>query len=289
MTRSPAKKARLRPIPVPAQITMRGSCEFFKDHHAAQLQEIVGAKLLVEPELAANQLNFVSEEFFLRFAFHHAPTSDSKTAEWCRALVRDVGSLLEALGCPDKGYPDRQMLLQTRIVLTNIGTDTGISEHHMRWMGLGDDAWQALDRVPAALWFLKKTAEYAAGQYQEQAAAGRSRLNPRQAQHVFLLQAVARLLQSAYGIEPPKTRPHENGPFVRAVDFVRLQIIEGMGELGFFTDQGTDGQAARRLRQFTPSAVASLWVREGKKIRQTLASQENRLMMERPKSSRRGT
>jgi len=262
---------------------MRGSCDFFKERDASQLQEVVGATLLVEPGRAADQLNFIAEDFFLRFAFHHAPTSDSKTAEWCRALVRDLGSLLENLGTPDMGYPERQMLLQTRIVLTNIGTDTGINEHHIRFLGLGDDIWESLDRVPSALWLLKKTAEYAAGQYQEQASNGRSRLNPRQAQNVFLLQAVARLLQSAYGVEPPKTRPNENGPFVRAVDFIRLKIIAGMGELGFFTDQGTDGQAAKRLRQFTPSAAASLWVREGEKIRAALSNGKDELMMERPK------
>ena len=283
MPRPIKRKARLRPIPIPAQITMRGSCDFFKEQDAERLQEIVGAGLLVAPERVVGQLNFLSEDFFLRFAFHHAPTSDSKTAEWCRALIRDVGTLLKSLGCPDMGYPERQMFLQTRIVLTNIGTDAGINEHQMRWMGLGDDVWEALDRVPAALWILKKTTEYAASQYQERAAGGRSRLNSRQAQHVFLLGAVARLLQSTYGVEPPKTRPHENGPFVQSVDFVRLKIIEGMGELGFFTDQGTDGQAARRLRQFTPSAAASLWAREGKTIRADLANQENRLMMERSK------
>jgi len=276
-------KARLRPIPIPAQITMRGSCDFFKEQDAVRLQEIVGAGLLVEPERVAGQLNFLSEDFFLRFAFHHAPTSDSKTAEWCRALIRDVGTLLESLGCPDMGYPENQMFLQTRIVLTNIGTDTGINEQQIRWMRFGENVWEALDRVPAALWFLKKATEYAAGQYQERAAEGRSRLNSRQTQHVFLLGAVARLLRSTYGVEPPKTRPHENGPFVRAVDFVRLKIIEGMGELGFFTDQGTDDQAARRLHQFTPSAAASLWAREGKAIRAGLANQEDRLMMERSK------
>lgn len=283
MPRPVKAKARSRPIPVPAQITMRGSCDFFKEQDASQLQEIVGAALLVEPAQAADHLNFIAEEFFLRFAFHHAPTSDSKTAEWCRALVRDVGSLLDSLGSPDMGYPERQMLLQTRIVLTNIGTDTGINEHHIRFLRFGDDIWQSLDRVPSALWLLKKTAEYAAGQYQEQASEGRSRLNPRQAQNVFLLQAVARLLQSAYGIEPPKTRPNENGPFVKAVDSIRLKIIAGIGDLGFFTDQGTDGQAARRLRQFTPSAAASLWVREGKQIRAALSKGKDELMMERPK------
>ncbi len=262
---------------------MRGSCDFFKEQDAEQLQDIVGAALLVEAERAASQLNFLAEDFFVRFAFHHAPTPDSKTAEWCRALVRDVGSLLENLGSSDKGYPDRQMSLQARIVLTNIGTDTDITERHLRWLGFGEDIWEALDRVPAALWLLKRQADFAAVRYQEQASEGRSRLNPRQAQNVFLLQAVARLLQSAYGVEPPKTRPNQNGPFVRAVEFVRLKIIAGMGELGFFTDQGTDGKAVKRLRQFTPSAAASLWVREGKKIRAVLSKGKDELMMERPK------
>lgn len=283
MPRPVNAKARSRPIPVPPQITMRGSCDFFKEQDAERLQDIVGAPLLMEAERAASQLNFISEDFFVRFAFHHAPTPDSKTAEWCRALVRDVGSLLENLGSPNMGYPDQQMSLQTRIVLTNMGSDTGITEHHLRRLGFGENIWDALDRIPAALWLLKMQARFAAGQYQEQASAGRSRLNSRQAQHVFLLQAVARFLQSAYGVDPPETRPHENGPFVRTVDFVRLKIIDGMGVLGFFTDQGTDDQAARRLRQFTPSAAASLWVREGKKIRAALSKGKDQLMMERPK------
>lgn len=283
MPRPVKGKVRSRPIPVAPQITMRGSCDFFNEQDAQQLQEIVGAALLVDAEHAASQLNFLSENFFVRFAFHHAPTPDSKTAEWCQALVRDVGSLLENIGSPDMGYPERQMALQARIVLTNMGTDTDITEHHLRWLGFGKDIWEALDRVPAALWLLKKTAEFAAGRYKEQAGAGRSRLNPRQAQHVFLLQSVARLLQSAYGVEPPRTRPNENGPFVRAVDFVRSKIIEGMGELGAFTDLGTDDQAARRLRQFTPSAAASLWVREGQKIRAALSKVNDELTTERPK------
>jgi hypothetical protein len=167
-------KARSRPIPVPAQITMRGSCDFFKERDASQLQEIVGATLLVEPGRAADQLKFISEDFFLRFAFHHAPTSDSKTAEWCRALVHDVGSLLENLVSPDKGYPDRQMSLQARIVLTNIGTDTGITERHLRWLGFGEDIWEALDRGPASLRLLKRQADFAAVRYQEQASTGRT-------------------------------------------------------------------------------------------------------------------
>lgn len=146
-------KARSRPIPVPAQITMRGSCDFFKERDASQLQEIVGATLLVEPGRAADQLKFISEDFFLRFAFHHAPTSDSKTAEWCRALVHDVGSLLENLVSPDKGYPDRQMSLQARIVLTNIGTDTGITERHLRWLGFGEISGKHLTGVRPACGF----------------------------------------------------------------------------------------------------------------------------------------
>jgi hypothetical protein len=283
MSRPVKGKARSRPIPVPAQITMRGSCDFFKEQDAEQLQDIVGVALLVEAERVASKLNFISEDFFVRFAFHHAPTPDSKAAEWCRALVRDVGSLLQNLGSPNMGYPDQQMSLQTRIVLTNMGADTGITEHHLRRLGFGENIWDALDRVPAALWLLKMQARFAAGRYQEQASAGRSSLNSRQAQHVFLLEAVARLLQSAYGVDPPKTRPHEDGPFIRAVDFVRLRIIDGMGELGYFTDQGTDDQAARRLGLFSRSAAASLWVREGKKIRAALSKGKDQLMMERPR------
>jgi hypothetical protein len=66
--------------------------------------------------------------------------------------------------------------------------------------------------------------------------------------------SVARVLQSAYGVDPPETRLHENGPFIKAVDFVRLKIIDGMGDL-----------------------------REGKKIRAVLSKGKDVLMMERPK------
>lgn len=275
------RRARRRTIPQPNQISMRGACTFFDSGHSEALAEIVGRPLQITSTALAGHLNFITESFLVRYAHDRFPTPHSKTAAWCLALARDVDGLLAALGNPDAGYPDREMNLQTSIVLTNVGEGLSLHPHQYQIMQLGDDAWAVLDRVPAALWCLKKAAEYAGKEYAKQAAQDGSKLNARQPQNVYLLGAMARAYESAWGETPPPSRPNPEGPFVKAVDFVRLRIIEGIESGESFTVHGTDVQAVKRLRQFTPSAAASLWTRQGKAILANLWLPRFDSMMER--------
>src|SRR5262245_24303629 len=109
MNRATREPSRKRLIPMPALITMRGSCEFFDVNDATELQKIVGQPLRVDAESVVSHLNLLAESFLLHYAHRHAPTSDSKTAEWCEALVGDIGALLDVLGMSDAGYPELRM------------------------------------------------------------------------------------------------------------------------------------------------------------------------------------
>jgi hypothetical protein len=80
------------------------------------------------PSLVASDLNLLCEDFLVRYALEKALTSDSRTGEWCAALERDVEALMHALGVPDLGFPERQMNLQARVVLTNMGTGLDLNE-----------------------------------------------------------------------------------------------------------------------------------------------------------------
>lgn len=275
------QRVRRRTIPQPNQISMRGACTFFENAHSEALAEIVGRPLQITSTELADHLNFITESFLVRYAHDRFPTPHSKTAVWCRALARDVDGLLTALGNPDAGYPDRTMNLQTSVVLTNVGEGLSLNPHQYQIMQLGGDMWAVLDRVPAALWYLKQTAEYAGKEYAERAAQDGSKLNARQTQNVYLLGAMARTYESAWGAAPPPSRSNPDGPFIKAVDFVRLRIIDRIEAGDSFTVHCTDRQAAKRLRQFTPSAAASLWKREGKAILANLWLPRFDSMMER--------
>lgn len=274
-----APKRRRRSIPVPGNVTMHGACDFFRTSDVEELQGILQTKLRVAPQRVADHLNFVTENLLAFYALERAPTADSKTAEWCVALARDVEDLLANLGCPDRRYPERQMLLEARVVLTHVGTDTGIAKHYLKALGF-DDYWTALDAVPAVLWILKRVAEYSASEYQTRARSRGTKQNAQQPQHVVLLAETARLLMAAFGLDPPDRRPNETGPFVRAVDFLRMRIIRGFEEQGSFTDKGTDSRLVMRLRHFGPTAAASLWVRERDRIRKRLSRPETQQLID---------
>jgi hypothetical protein len=266
-----ATSKRRRVIPVPAQITMRGSCDFFDESDVTVMADCLRQPPVVEASRVVEQLNFLSEQFLLRYALHNVPTPDSKTAEWCQALERDVDALMQTLGVPDKGYPERQMDLSARTVLTNMGTGLVLSDLHYQLMRLGGDAWEVLDRVPAALWALRKIAAHAAGEYGRRARQRGVSKNARQPQNAYLLQGLVLLFDSCFGVSAPPERPNPDGPFCQAADLVRLRLIQRIEGGHDFTDQGTDRAAARRLRSFTPKAIASLWVREGERLTANLA------------------
>src|SRR5436190_9442282 len=149
---------RTRTIPVHSQLTMRGSCDYFDESDIGALADRLRTPAVVEATRVAERLNYLSEDFLLRYAHHNLPSPSSKTAEWCRSLERDVDALMQTLGVPDLDYPEREMNPDARIVLTNIGVGLALPDWQYQWMRLGDDAWQLLDRVPAALWGLKRIA-----------------------------------------------------------------------------------------------------------------------------------
>jgi hypothetical protein len=263
----PKKKAsRRRVVPRPGYITGRGTSEFFGANDATVLQKIVGHSLKVPEEDVVGRLNRLTGHYFVHYARARSPTPDSKTAEWCEALVGNVRALLDALGTPDAGYPEPQMKLDARTVLTYIGIGRALTDDQYQSMGLGDNASAVLNRVPVALWALKKIAEFAAGEYRRRAGGGRSRQNARQSQNLYLLGAVAHLLGIGYGVVPPRTRPNKNGTYIQAVDFVRRRLIDCIKAGYSITDQATDQKAAKRLQHFTPAAAASLWARESGRI-----------------------
>ena len=84
---------------------------------------------------------------------------------------------------------------------------------------------------------------------------------------MFLLEVMALIYQKAFGLLPTK-QPNATGPFFKAVIFVRLHMIARMNaELDCSNESK---KAARRLRAFTPTAAARLWVRERKQIAEDL-------------------
>ncbi len=255
-----------RAVPRQSSIFARGACEYFGPKDGPELEAIVGKPLRISADSLAADLNFMSENFLIRYAHDRVPTAASKSAEWCSALARSCDALLGSLGITDRGYPAREMPLDPRVALTHNGTPLDLNDGRVKSMRMGDDLYDVLDRVPAALWTLKKVAENAAGEYQRRAAGGQERLNARQPQHVFLLGAMGRIYEHAFGVAPPDKRPNHEGPFIKAVDFVRRRIIDGIEDGGEFTAHGTDGPAAKRLRQFTPMAAARLWTREHDKV-----------------------
>jgi len=263
----PKKKAsRKRVTPRSAYIAGRGPSEFFVRNDATVLQIIVGQPLKIPAADIVGHLNRLAGHYFMQHARARIPTPDSKTAEWCEALVGDVRALLDVLGTPDAGNGEPQMNLEVRNVLTYIGTGRALTDDQYQSMGLGDNAATVLNRVPVALWALKKIAEYAAIEYRSRAGGGRSSQNARQPQNLYLLGAVAHLLGVGYGVAPSRSRPNADGPYFRAVDFVRRRLIERIEAGYFITDQATDQKAARRLGVFSRTAAASLWQRDSGRI-----------------------
>jgi hypothetical protein len=125
----------------------------------------------------------------------------------------------------------------------------------------------------------KKIAANAANEYGKRARERDASKNARQPQNLYLLQGLVLLFESCFGLSAPPEHPNHDGPFVQAVDFVRLRLMERVMDGHDFTDQGTDKLAGRRLRSFTPKAIASLWVREGQRLMARIA--EHRLGMSR--------
>src|SRR5262249_45289228 len=103
---------RTRTIPVPAQVTARGSCDYFDESDVPTLAERLRQPPIVAASRVVARLNSLSEDFLIRYAAHKVPTPDSKTSEWCSALERDVEALMETLGVPDKGFPEDLMNVQ---------------------------------------------------------------------------------------------------------------------------------------------------------------------------------
>jgi hypothetical protein len=258
---------RRRTIPVPAVINSGWSCDYFDESDVPTLAERLRQPPIVAASQVVGQLNLVSANFLIRYAAHKVPTPNSKTSEWCSALERDVEALMETLGVPDKGFPEDLMNVQARAVLTNHGTRLlPLTDFQLLWMRLGGDPMQVLDRVPAALWGLKKVAANASRAYGERARQRDPRKNARQPQNAYLLQELVLLFQACFGVTSPPKRPNHDGPFVQSVDFVRQRLVQQLEGGHDFTDQGTDKLAARRLRDFGPQAIASLWIRDGQQL-----------------------
>jgi hypothetical protein len=267
-TNMPPRKHRQ--IPVPAQFSMTGAIDFFGPDDVKKLQSLIGRSLITSVEDAVIKLNLLSESYLVRYAYHRVPTPDSKAAEWCEALARDVGGLLAVLGSDDRGYPEQQMKLETRAILTNCGVEPAIPDYAYHRMKLGQNVWDVLDRAPSALWSLKQIARFAAQQYRTRSKQKAS--NASQPQNLHLLGAVADFLHRTYGFVLPNRKPNPKGPLFHALNFIRVRIMEKIKAGYRFTDHGTDQEAARRLQSFTPSAASSLWARKGAEIRASITA-----------------
>jgi hypothetical protein len=110
-----------RAVPRTAQITWKGAGDFFDRDDAQRFQTIIARPTRTSAEKVAEHLNFIAENYLIRYAHERAPTPDSKSAEWCDALVRDTNGLLASLAIPDTNYPAPAMKLETSIALTNVG------------------------------------------------------------------------------------------------------------------------------------------------------------------------
>ena len=260
------RQSRSTKIPIPWQSYRRQRADnyFFGPDDVKAIQSMIERQLIASVGDAVKELNVVADCYLTTYAHYRLPTADSKTAEWCEAIAGDLAALLERLGSPDKGYPERTMPLETSMVLTNRGPQAVVEQYeHQALMKLGDDPSEVLDRVPAALWSLKQIATFAARQYRTSPRSSRS--NAYQPQNSYLLDAVVRFLHSKYGMPVPNRRPNPSGPLFRALNFMRGRIVEKVKPGPHFTN--IDLEAVKRLSGFTRSAAASLWVREGARIR----------------------
>lgn len=266
VSHKPQRRTR-RAVPRSPILSAWGERDYFTSVHSSELSATIGKKLCVPTEVLAAHLNDLTNKFLKRYSLSHSPSPDSKAAEWCETIARVANVLLETLGCPDSGFHERQMPINARVCLTNNGADDDWIKIHVPSMRLGETIYDVLDRVPAATFTLKRIAEAAAQEYRLRASSGRSKLNARQPQHVFLLEVMALIYQKAFGLLPTK-QPNATGPFFKAVNFVRLHMIARMNaELDCSNESK---KAARRLRAFTPTAAARLWVRERKQIAEDL-------------------
>jgi hypothetical protein len=247
-----ARRRQKRAVPQTAQITWKGACDYFGPDDAQRVRAIIARQSRNDDAKVAEHMNFIAETYLILYAHQCAPTPDSRAAEWCQALARDIDGLLATLDTPDAGYPAPSMNLKTSIALTKVGIGSVLE-------GTRLDVGQALDRIPGMLWILKKLAGNAAEEYGKRSKRGRSSDNARQPQNEFLITAVAHMLKSEFGFPLAKSRPSPDGPFIQAVNLVRERIKERAGKGSFHIDQGTDEAAGRRLQSFTPVAAATLW------------------------------
>ena len=255
---------RTRSVPTKLLVQSHGALQLFEEQDKARLEKILGAKTRAAPKVIAEDLNFIAESYLVRYAHDHAPTPDSKAAEWCRSISRNSEKLLRLLGLRYERYPHLKMDLNAQVTLTNAGVGEDLSPGQYALMCLGMDAWGVLDRVPAALWFLQRTAEHAAGEYDKRSKDRKRQANIEQTQNRFLLEAIARFLQRRFKLPVSDPYPGPESKLAKSVDFVRLRLVQGAETIDF-TNHGTDRAAVTRLKSFTPKAAVSLWSRLYKK------------------------
>jgi hypothetical protein len=287
---SEKKRPRLRALPQIAQVTTQGDCRFFTEKDAAPLVALVGRSLKISETALAAKLNAISGQFLQHYALLVVQTQDSRIAEWTEALAHDGDRLLQKLAMPDRGYPETRLLPEVRSLLTGAqGYSRVFRSHQLQTLGIKDseqDIDHALNQIGTALWTLKQAARNATAQYKARARLRSMRRDMgAKPQHVFFLDSIATVLQSAFGYQVPALKPGADGPFVKAALFVSRRIVESVKASDHdFTDKGTDRAAVQRLGLLTGDGAANLWARAQ---RDKAARREKAARIEKARAARR--